>query len=106
MVQSTIPLRQALNEMEKTGDMKRPVPFSIKWVTANRSKQTGGQVKEAKGVTLLRNERALPQAKRAASTRKERNRNFNATRDIFYDGREDCVHIYLIVEFNGKAVTS
>jgi hypothetical protein len=106
MIQGTISLRQALMEMEKTGDMKRPIPFSIKWVTANRSKQTGGVVKEAKGVTLLRNERALPQAKRAASTRKERNRNFNATRDIFYDGREDCVHIFLIVEFNGKAVTS
>jgi len=92
--------------MERTGDMKRPIPFSLKWVTANRSKQTGGEVKEAKGVTLLRNERALPQAQRAASTRKERNRNFNATRDIWYDGREDCIHIYLIVEFNGKLVTS
>ena len=106
MVQSTISLGQALKEMEKTGDMKKPIPFSLTWITANRSKQTGGQIKIAKGITLLRNERTLPQAKRAASTRKERNRNFNATRDIFYDGREDCVHIFLIVEFNGKPVTS
>lgn len=104
MVQGTISVSQMVQEMERTGDMGRPVPFSLTWVRCNRAKKTGGEVVTAKGVTLLRHERALPRQQRHAATRRERDQYKNAARDIWYDGREDCVHIFLIQEFNGKRV--
>ncbi len=100
-----ITIKEALQIMEKTGDLKRPVPFSLEWVTADRVRNTGGIIKKAEGVTLLKNERAVPQRIRQAKTKQHNaNRILNATRDIFYNGRPDRVHIFLILKINGKPV--
>lgn len=90
--------------MERTGAMGRPVPFDLTVVRCNRSKKTGGEVVTLKGVTLLRNERALPRQQRHAATTRERSQYKNAARDVWYEGREDCIHLFLILEFNGKRV--
>lgn len=99
-----IQLKDVVREMQRTGDMNRPVPFDLEWVRANRGKNTGGQIVSAKGVTLLRLEKAIPRQQRHAATVRDRNARGNGTRDIWYDGREDCVHIFLITKFNGKTV--
>lgn len=104
MGNAIITLGDAVRQIEMTGDMGIPIPFSAKWVRADRRKDTGGQIVEAKGIVLLRNNKGLSKTMRSAAGTRDRNSNTNATRDVWYDGREDCIHIFLMVEFNGKTV--
>jgi hypothetical protein len=106
-----IRLTEVLDHMERLDGNMRPVPFLIKFVTANRKKRTGGEVieidkaikvigkgKDGKEIIDLRpNE--LP------SKSKDPRHWINATRNLLLpNGQIRKIHIRLIIEFNGRKV--
>jgi hypothetical protein len=103
-----ITLKQVLAHMASTAD-----PFTLRWVKFNEQKNEGGEIVEAAG--LLQSARGEQPATAAPSggtwhpageVRRRANHFKNFTRNLksTLNGNFSKVHIYLILEFNGKKV--
>jgi len=109
-----IRLSEVLNQMDQIGPDDKPSKFQIRFVTADRSLGTGGEIIEIsngrKCVGL--NKQGSPvfdlRAKSpSADTRikKDPHHWINATRNILLEnGKIRKVHIRLIIEFNNQKV--
>lgn len=96
----------ALQKMQLTDAHGEPVPFRIKFCTADRTRNTGGELIELKNAVLSQNLKTLPRHVRNIANPKRVNQFSNAIRNV-YDldhNRYYKIHIYLILEFNGVAV--
>ncbi len=84
------------------------VPFSLKVVTCDRNKKTGGQIKHYTNVTLPKIDRhnvAVMAAAKGGGSAKNPNHLKNATLNLLLpSGSVRTVHTQLIVEFNGEPV--
>ncbi|UZR95937.1 hypothetical protein [Chondrinema litorale] len=100
-----ITLKKVLKEMERVDEKKRPVPFSICFVTADRIRKTGGKVIELPQVTLTKYDKDLPRYARNSPGKRKANHWHNATRNILLpNGQIRKLHIRLIVRFNQQTV--
>ncbi|QNF34360.1 hypothetical protein HUW51_17120 [Adhaeribacter swui] len=86
-------------------------PFDLVYCTADLKKGTGGEIKVRNGCRLSSkniNEEAAPQPNEtvpAGKSSKKPNHFENATRNIIKaNGQVRTVHIFLILQFNGKKV--
>lgn len=110
-----ISLGTALKLTNQKNHRGEPTPFSLTFVTANRSKKTGGEIITVKRAILSKYEKSLPAhlqdagTTRTTSTGKGKNPNhfFNGTRNIIDLDTQTFikVHIRLITHFNGQQVT-
>lgn len=96
--------------MERKNEKGTPVPFSIQFTTANRSKGTGGEIIEVKRAILSKNRKGIPRfAKNDSVPQSKRSPNHfaNATRNIWSLDAERFfkVHIRLINKINNEEVT-
>lgn len=105
-----IALADALRSMNTYDSLGNPIPFSISYVTADQEKQTGGEYKTYKGAFLsYQNKsgtRTYTGKEVERKVKKHTNHWVNGTRNIMVQGgnRLRCIHIWLILEFNGKEV--
>jgi hypothetical protein len=94
-----VTLKEVLTEM-RSGNI-----FSIRWVTANKKKKTGGTIKQYDG---CRRSRATPTASERPMFNggsKKPNHYGNATRNIVIPtGEIRKLNVWLIIGFNGKKV--
>lgn len=105
-----IQLKEALAQMEQTdanGDKK---PFSLQFVTANRSKKTGGRIIDLEQA-VLNPAQSNPGGQKAAENGQEKpqkrpNHAQNNTLNIkiLSSGKTRKVHKRLITYFNGEKV--
>lgn len=113
MAGNYIRLTEVLDLMDALDSNGDPIPFSIRFVTANRKDKTGGEIitidkavkcvgKDKKGNPVIDTRR-----KETPDLTKPKNPNHwsNATRNLFLpNGQIRKVHIRLIIEFNGQKV--
>lgn len=79
-------------------------PFDVIFVTADREKNTGGEIVEIRGARLATPKREGPIA-RATKKKTAQNHHANSTRNIVLaNGLIRKIHIRLIIQFNGKKV--
>jgi hypothetical protein len=108
-----IRLWDILQIMDSLDGQGKPVRFQVKYVTANRSEGTGGEIIELKhackcSVRTSQGKEIFP-AKKAftADERVTKNPNHwvNSTRNILLpNGQKRKLHIRLVIEFNNKKV--
>lgn len=103
-----IRLKDALKLMDRLDHRGKPIPFSLCFVTADRRRNTGGEILSLKGCILSKHNKLLPQHARRVDgfggSRKPASYE-NATRNIQTpDGSIKKVHIRLIKEFNGQTI--
>lgn len=86
-------------------------PFSLKWVTADKQRNRGGEIIEIQGARLSSLKNYKPVAKReqkgvdGMKISKDPHHWINGTRNILLsNGKIRKVHIQLILEINGKKV--
>lgn len=101
-------LKDALREIDRVDESKNPIPFACRFVTADRKRNTGGEIitvvnavkcvgKKDGEIVFLGRETAAP--------RRNPNHYENATRNIaLQNGAIRKMHIRLIIEFNGQKV--
>ncbi len=107
-----IALIDVLNLMDEVDVSGKPNPFSIKFITCNRQKQTGGRIvhlpKAIKHVSGSGKVAKDPASGTAPSGKVVRNPNHarNSTRNLSVPGTNEIIkcHIRLITEFNGHKV--
>ena len=106
MIANSVRLTEVLRQMEE-GEER----FSIRFVTCDRARKTGGKIEEWHRCQLSRRRKAgaeQPRAPRAAEETSSRlpNHYQNATRNIVQGNSSQVrkVHIWLILEFNGQKV--
>ena len=109
-----IRLSDVLDLMDQIGDDGKPIPFQMKFVKADRTRGTGGDIieihsgrkvisKDKKGNPVF-DLRPKVQAS-ATSTKKDPRHWVNATRNILLENGEiRKVHIRLIIQFNQQKV--
>jgi len=116
--QELIPLKQVLAEMQAAKE-----PFSLRFVKLNTGKRTGGEIVEYPALLLSgRGEdeehaevmerkgspvaEARNQPDQPGRITRDPNHSDNMTRNLVNtrNGRYTKVHIYLILQFNGKKV--
>ena len=108
----SISLTQVLTEIDRLDKNNKPIPFSIKFVTADRKKQTGGEIitidEAIKVVGKKKGEVIIDKRKKKDIDIKTKNPNHwkNSTRNIMVvsSGEIRKIHIRLIIEFNGQNV--
>ncbi len=83
-------LKDALELMRKRDDNGFPIPFTIRYVTLDRQRKTGGQLKEVKAV--------MP----SGSINKKMYRNAIRHIRVLPKNQLVPVHIYLFTQINGK----
>jgi len=94
--------------MDRLDSKGNPIPFHIRFLTADRGKDSGGKWISTPGCILSKNNPALPLIVRRvdgyASSRKQKHYE-NATRNIqFQDSTIKTVRIRLIKEFNHNLI--
>jgi len=106
-------LWDALEIMDSFYGQGKPVRFHLKFVTANRSEKTGGEIIELKdackcsvrtkkGNEIFAAKKNVPTDDRVT---KDPNHWVNSTRNILLpNGQKRKLHIRLIIEFNNKKV--
>ena len=113
MVSNYIRLGEALEIMDQMDDQGKPVPFQIKFVTANRIKQTGGEIIEipnARKCSGVRNGKPVfDQREKQPSHGIVDSRDplhwVNQTRNLLLpNGQFRKIHIRLILEVNHRKV--
>lgn len=83
--------------------MKNGEPFSISFVTANKSKKTGGEILELENVKLNKFQKQV--VKNIESIPKPANETANEIRNFLLpNGQIRKCHIRLITKFNGQPV--
>ncbi|MGV3588601.1 MAG: hypothetical protein ACO1OF_16465 [Adhaeribacter sp.] len=105
-------LKDALAQMEKKDERNWPVPFTIEFVTADRERNTGGEVIRLEKVVLARDVKGLKKKTSAIldSTEPDRAANpnhwLNGTRNLYHTQSQQIrkCHIRLITKFNGQPV--
>ena len=107
-----IRLWDVLEIMDSIDGLGKPIRFQLKFITANRSEKTGGEiielkdackcsVKTKKGKEIFATKN-LPAIERIT---KDPNHWVNSTRNILLpNGQKRKLHIRLIIEFNNKKV--
>lgn len=113
MKQQYIRLSDVLDQMDELDENSNPVRFQMKFVTANRKLDTGGEIieiidgKKCIGVRhgkIIFDKRVKPERSGNILT-KDPNHWANSTRNIMLpNGLIRKVHIRLIIEFNHKKV--
>jgi len=101
-------LKDALKLMDRLDHKGKPIPFELTFVTADRKRNTGGNLKTAKAAILSKHNNKLPLHQRRVDgfggSRKPASHE-NATRNIQTpDGTITKVHIRLIKSFNGQVI--
>ena len=108
-----IRLWDVLEIMDSFDGQGKPVRFQLKFVTANRSEKTGGEIIELKdackcsvrtkkGKEIFAAKKNFPVDDRIT---KDPNHWVNSTRNILLpNGQKRKLHIRLIIEFNNKKV--
>jgi len=92
-------LKDALAEMRKLDESKKPMPFSITVRTYNKQNRFGGKLCTYHGATLMQQ----PRNKR--NFEKNPNHWENKTRNIkLHNGTIKKICILFIIAFNGKEV--
>jgi hypothetical protein len=107
-----IRLGQVLEIMDKLDRNNNPVRFDIKFVTADRAKQIGGEIIELKDVCKCvgkRNGKVVFDTRNAkseiAKIPKAPKHWVNSTRNLLLsNGQIRKIHIRLIIGFNGQKV--
>jgi hypothetical protein len=101
-----VTLTDALKVMRQTDKNGNPIPFSICWCTADKSRKTGGELKRLNKAYMSGAEiRRVGQMEEGERRSKRQNHFGNATRNIKDpEGNLKKVHIYLILELNGMTV--
>ena len=102
-----------LENMDSFDGQGKPVRFQLKFITANRSEKTGGDIIELKdackcsvrtkkGKEIFAAKKNFPVVERIT---KDPNHWVNSTRNILLpNGQKRKLHIRLIIEFNNKKV--
>jgi hypothetical protein len=107
----SITVRDACELMKATDGRKKPQPFSISYVTCDLEKDTGGELISFEHCTLSNLNFAGSSDYTASEHDKLKRKNprhwYNGTRNIKPLGSDMVrkLHIWLIYEFNGMAVT-
>ena len=113
MYSNFIRLWDVLEIMDSFDGLGKPVRFQLKFVTANRSEKTGGEIIEMKdackcsvrtkkGKEIFAAKKNFPADERIT---KDPNHWVNSTRNILLpNGQKRKLHIRLIIEFNNKKV--
>ena len=108
-----IRLWDVLEIMDSLDGIEKPVRFQMKFVTANRLEETGGEIIELKdaqkcsgktkqGKPIFAAKKNIPVVERIT---KDPNHWVNSTRNILLpNGQKRKLHIRLIIEFNNKKV--
>lgn len=103
-----IALKDALKLMDRLDHKGRAIPFTVTFVTADRRRNVGGEIREIKGGILSKHNKALPQHMRrvdGGGGSKKPAHHENATRNIQDpDGSIAKVHIRLLKSFNGQTI--
>ena len=104
-----IRLGEVLKQMDYLDEKNQPVKFQMKFVTANRDKNTGGEIIEIKDACKCIGKKAgkVIFDKRPAPDINSKNPNHwvNSTRNVLLpNGLIRKIHIRLIIEFNGQKV--
>jgi hypothetical protein len=105
-----VELREVLEDMERVDVHGNPVPFEIKFVTADERRKTGGDIKHFGKAVMLTNKKRVNASSNLSNIKRQRkkaNHWTNATRNIQPVGQNDRivkVHIHLITHFNGQKV--
>lgn len=106
---SMIKLSDALRLIEAHDERGEPIPFSMKWVTHNRSNKTGGKFKSVNRAVISGAEKSANPQKFKHQWRKEKKNPMhskNATRNIkCLDSKKIYkVNIWLIIRVKGQKV--
>ena len=107
---NTIPLKEALQQMEMLDDNREPQPFSISYWSCDSTRRTGGQLKSIDKAVLTRHVKGMPRHAKGSSKTKRVNEYKNQQRNILDTERPAGrnmyvkVHIRLIDTFNGMKV--
>ena len=112
MINGYIQLSKVLESMEQLDHEGNPVRFQIRFVTANKSNKTGGEiieVQDARKCIGNRNGEIVFDKREKTADNSEISRNpnhfANSTRNIILaNGGIRKVHIRLIIEFNNQKV--
>lgn len=108
MNSNVILLRDALRMMDRLDHKNRPIPFSLSFVTADRRRNTGGEIMSISGAILSKHNTILPKYVRTVDGfggSKSPRHYENATRNVQSpDGSITKVHIRLITTFNGQKI--
>jgi len=113
MNSNLIRLWDVLEIMDSMDGQGKPVRFQLKYVTADRTKETGGEIIELKDACKCSVK--IKQGKEIFSTKqnfptndrvtKDPNHWVNSTRNcLLPNGQKRKLHIRLIIEFNNKKV--
>ncbi len=103
-VQETIELTEVIDHMEAL------MPFDITYVTADKKRGTGGDIKQCRGWVKCdlssQPEPILRKNKISYAEAKDPNHRLHKTRNIMNPVTREIrkLHLRLIVEFNGKRV--
>jgi hypothetical protein len=108
MNENVILLKDALKLMDRFDHKGKAIPFSVSFYTADRRRDSGGEMKSIKGAILSKNNKDLPQHVRNVDGfgQSKAPKHFaNATRNIQApDGNITKVHIRLLKSFNGNKI--
>ncbi len=104
---NTILYKQVIEEMDRVDNEGKPVRFSIKFVTADKNRKTGGEiisVSEAEKCVGKKNDTVIHST--PVSINKKPNHREHDTRNIYIpsSGQVRKVHTRLIIEFNGQKI--
>jgi len=94
--------KEAFKVFHKLDRYRKPIPFSIRFVKANRQKGTGGQILQLKRVILLKYAKGVPKAmNQVGSSRMPTHRKIKVI-NLFDLDKEKIyrVHLYLILNVN------
>lgn len=104
---NTISYKQVIEEMDKLNGDGKPIPFSIKFITADRTRRIGGEI-----ITIEKAEKCVGKKGEKViyatpvNPSKPANHFENQTRNINIPGSGQVrkIHTRLIIEFNGLKV--
>ena len=105
-----IRLIDALNLMDEVDREENPIPFSLKYITYNRKKKSGGEIieidKAVKCVAMRGGKIVYDTRKKEKDISKNPNHFKNSTRNLNIVGTDQIrkCNIRLITEFNGQKV--
>lgn len=106
-----IRLESVLREMEKVDKRGNPVPFTIRFCTANLQANTGGEILELKGAVLAVKLKSIPpyvknelQKEQELINKRNANHWVNGTRNLWHNNGYVKTHIRLITSFNNQEV--
>ena len=107
-----IQLSTVLDEMNRLDSNNLPIPFQMKFVTADRIRRSGGEIIEVAGARKcvgFRSGKIVFDTRESSSPNQANGKDphhwANATRNIILQNRRiRTVHIRLIIEFNNQKV--